>query len=66
MSNLSVTGIIEIDNKTLTIVSRIYGTDTFKEGDIVGEDYRIQSIKKNPASVLISNSEFSRLFILSE
>ena len=66
LSNLKVTGIIKIENKTLTIVSSIYGTDTFETGDIIGDGYLIKSINANPASVLISNNKYSRLFVLEE
>ena len=66
LSNLKVTGIIKIENKTLTIVSSIYGTDTFETGDIIGDGYLIKSINVDPASVLISNNKYSRLFVLEE
>ena len=66
LSNLKVTGIITINNKTLTIISSIYGTDTFETGDMIGEGYSIKSIISDPASVLISNNKYSRLFVLEE
>ena len=66
LSNLKVTGIITIDNETLTIVSSIYGTDTFATGDVIGDGYLIKSINSDPASVLISNNKYSRLFMLEE
>ena len=66
LSNLKVTGIITINNKTLTIVSSIYGTDTFETGDMIGDGYLIKSITEDPASVLISNNKYSRLFVLEE
>lgn len=66
LSNLKVTGIITINNKVLTIVSSIYGTDSFEMGDMIGDGYLIKNINTNPASVLISNNKYSRLFILEE
>ena len=57
---------ITINNKTLTIISSIYGTDTFETGDMIGEGYLIKSIISDPASVLISNNKYSRLFVLEE
>ena len=66
LSNLKVTGIITINNKTLTIISSMYGTDTFETGDMIGEGYLIKSIISDPASVLISNNKYSRLFVLEE
>ena len=66
LSNLKVSGIITIGNKLLTIVSSIYGTDTFEAGERIGDDYIIQKISTDPASVLISNGKNSKLFMLEE
>ena len=66
LNNLKVTGIINIDNKIFTIVSSVYGTDTFEVGENIGDGYMIKKVNSNPASVLISNNKFSKLFILED
>lgn len=66
LNNLKVTGIINIDNKIFTIVSSEYGTDTFEVGENIGDGYEIKKINSNPASVLISNNKYSKLFVLED
>ena len=66
LNNLKVTGIINIDNKIFTIVSSIYGTDTFEVGENIGDGYQIKKINSNPTSVLISNNKYSKLFVLED
>ena len=66
LNNLKVTGIINIDNKIFTIVSSVYGTDTFEVGENIGDGYQIKKINSNPASVLISNNKYSKLFVLED
>ena len=66
LNNLKVTGIINIDNKIFTIVSSLYGTDTFEVGENIGDGYKIKKINSNPASVLITNNKYSKLFVLED
>ena len=66
LNSLKVNGVITIGDSNLTIVSSIYGTDTFEVGDLIGDGYLIKKINTNPATVLVSNNKYSRLFILED
>ena len=66
LNNLNVSGIINIDNELMTVVSSNYGIDIYKVGELIGEGYLVKSINSNPASVVITNNKNTRLFNLED
>ena len=66
LNNLNVSGIINIDNELMTVVSSNYGIDIYKVGELIGDGYIVKSINSNPASVVITNNKNTRLFNLED
>ena len=66
LNSLKVSGVITLGDTNLTIVSSVYGTDLFEAGESIGDGYIIKKININPATVLISNNKYSRLFVLED